>query len=287
MSNARKKPLILVSETHEPEAWGARDYGESEFESWLAVVQDLWGAGCFGPGQLDAMRQAANGLTMTKEKTIGAIGGAVGGLGTVAVELGAYIDVFDCDAAVLAFKRWDDGSAGAGKLLKLSPWDPPIPALQAKRYHGLIVAGALSLATSTAPLIKAIAGAVKDGGQLFVDALYAKDLSVGALVAQSIASPGQTLTLHTQAAVMDGLKKEGLELRSSAPADAQLIETIHKGLTRGQEIAQLLKAVPPPYRKQRLLAFTNELQRAAVLYQALERGLVTAVRTIHAKPRKL
>lgn len=283
----RKPPLILVSEDYDPDAWAALEDGETEIQSWLAVAQDLWGAGCYGPGQTDAICQGANGLTVTKKQIVGAIGGALGGVGDVAAAYDTYIDVFDCDAEVLAYKQQDNGAAGAGKLLKLFAWNPEKPELQADRYHSLIASRALSFGATLEPIVKAFTKAVKPGGQLYVDELYAADPSVSALIAQATASPGQKLCIHPQEDVMKALKGEALELRSSASANESLMEAIHKGLTRGQEIAQLLKTVPQPFRKQRMVAFANELQRAAVLYQALEKGLVTATRSIHYKAREL
>ncbi len=281
----RKQSLILVSEDYDPQAWSALEGGETEIQSWLAVAQDLWGAGCYGPGQAEAMRQGADGLAVTQEHIVGTIGGALGGVAEVAAGCGAVIDVFDCDAEVLAYKQQDAGAAD--NLLKLFPWNPEKPDFQADHYDGLIASRAISFASQVEPVVKALAKAIKPGGQLYVDELYAADPSVSALIAQATASPGQKLCIHPQDAVMQALKEAALELRSSAPANEPLMDAIHKGLTRGQEIAQLLKAVPQPFRKQRMVAFANELQRAAVLYQALEKGLVTATRSIHYKPREL
>ena len=283
----RKQSLILVSEDYDPQAWSALEGGETEIQSWLAVAQDLWGPGCYGPGQTDAIRQGANGLTVTKKQIVGAVGGALGGVAEVATAYDTYIDVFDCDAEVLAYKQQDHGAAGAGKLLKLFPWDPEKPEFQPDRYHSLIASRALSFGATVEPIVKALAKAVKPGGQLYVDELYATDPSVSALIAQATASPGQKLHLHAHDAVMQALKGEALEMRSSAPANEPLMDEIRKGLTHGQEIAQLLKTVPQPFRKQRMVAFANELQRAALLYQALEKGLVTSTRSIHYKAREL
>lgn len=278
---ARKRALILVSEDYDPEEW-TRVEGESEVQSWLAVAQDLWGVGCYAPGQREAAHTGAGGLTITKKQIVGAVGGALGGLAEVATgNGGAYIDVFDCNTEVLAHKRKDPA---ASKLLKLNGWNVESPSFADARYHSLIAVRAMSCCTAAEPLLKALAAAVKPGGQLFLEELHANDPSVGALVAQSISPPSQKLALHPTELAARTLQAEGLELRSTATVNEQLAAIIRAGLTRGQEIAQLLKTVPQPFRKQRLHAFAAELQRAAVLYQALDRGLLTAVQTIHRKP---
>ena len=212
---ARKVSLVLVTEEHDLTAWDAFEGGETETQSWLAVAQDFWGQGCYGPGQMEAIRQGANGLTVTKKQIVGAIGGALGGAGAIANENSTYIDVFDCDTQALAYKQQDTGIAGAGKFLKLFPWNVEKPELQIDRYHSLIASRAISLASDSNAVVKALAKAVKPAGQLFVDEIYAVDANVAALIAQAIAAPGQKLHLQPQDAVMKALKDEGLELRST------------------------------------------------------------------------
>lgn len=186
---ARNKALILVTEDYDPAAWETLENGETETQSWLAVAQDLWGQGCFGPGQMEAMRQGANGLTITKKMIVGAIGGAIGGVGTIAAENSAYIDVYDCDPHVLAYRQQDTGAAG--KLLKTFAWNPEKPELQADRYHGLIASCAIALAADFGATVKTLVAAVKPSGLLYVDEIHAADASVAALIAQGIAAPEQ------------------------------------------------------------------------------------------------
>jgi len=281
----RKRPLILISEDYDPDAWRTLDEGETEFQSWAAVAQDIWGRGCFGPGQANAAREGANGLTINKTQILGAAGCGVGGVASIASGLGAYIEVFECDQALLAYEQQDPGASG--KFLKLAAWAPPKLELRAERYHGLMAFRALSAAPDPAPVAKALADAVKPAGRLYSDELYAPDPSVAALIAQAIAGPGQKFFFHAHDAAMEGFAAGNLESRSKSTANEQLLNDIREGLARSQDMAQQLKAIPQPYRKQRMTAFADELQRAAVLYQALEKGLVTAVRTIHYKARTL
>lgn len=280
MSNPLKKKLLLVSEEADPSAWESLKEGESEVQSWLAVAQDVWGVGAYRPGQRESIRQGANGLTMTKKHIIGAAGFAVGGVGVVADELAAYVDVFEASTDVLSQPQHT-------KLLKAAGWQTQKPEFKTDRYHGLLAIGAIAQGAAPEMVAGALAAALKGGGQVYVDELHAADPSAGALVAQAIACPGEHLVLHPQDAMRRALSEAGLQQRSIMDAAPALMDAIRNGLTHGQDIARLLKGLPEAVRKQRLLAFTNELQRAAVLFQALHKGLVTATRSIHIKPRKI
>jgi hypothetical protein len=280
-ASSRQK-LILVSADYDPSAWHERE-GESEFESWAAVAQDLWGAGFFAPGQASGLHRAANAVTIKREHVVGAIGGALGGLAEIAADREAAIDVFDCDREVLAFNRDEARTAGRSRL-SFQSWNPARPDLKAARYDSLIAARAFAFSGAPERLCVALAAAVKPGGLLFVDELYAADLLVAALVARTTALPDRKRYLHSYDAVTQGLEEGGLELRSTATATDQLLAAIKAGLARGQDLAERLTTIPEPFRMQRLTALRDEMQRAAGLSQALDRGLATAIRTLHRKP---
>jgi len=62
---------------------------------------------------------------------------------------------------------------------------------------------------------------------------------------------------------------------------------IRDGLAHAQEVTQKLKQVPDDIRKHRLIALTKELQRVVVLFDALDRGAVTATRLVFHKKKEL
>jgi hypothetical protein len=75
-----------------------------------------------------------------------------------------------------------------------------------------------------------------------------------------------------------------LELRSTNEANRLVKGDIRNGLVHAQQVAQELKKIPEPMRKQRLIALTQELQRAVILYDALDRGAIVATRfVLHKK----
>ena len=275
----RKQPLILVSEDHDPDVWRSLDEEESEFESWAAVAQDIWGRGCFLPGQAQAVREAADAIADDKAQTVAIVGCAVGGVEALA---GARIEVFECDLALLMHLQQSDGAAP----IERTEWNPAALELQADRYRNVVAQRALSLCANPAAAVATLVAAVKAGGRLVIDDLYAADPSVAALVAQGIAGPGHKLALHPATLVMEALKAQALELRANVVANDQLMVAIRAGLSQAVDIAHRLKVIPQPFRKQRMIAFADELQRAVVLHQALEKGLVTSMRTVHGKPAK-
>lgn len=283
---ARRRPsTILVSENYDPAVWHTVEGEESPFDAWVAVAQDIWGRGCFAPGQASAARQAAIALTINKTMIVGAVGGVVGGVGQIANETGAHIEVFEADAAMVSHAKADTGPGS--KLLRVAALDPAMGDIKADRYHALMGLRASALSADPAKVMDALAAAVRPGGRLFLDELHAADPSVAALIAQGIASPGRKPALHTPALVMDALKDKRLEPRARTVVSDELAADIRLGLSKAIEIAQRLKEIPKPFRKTRLSAFADELQRAAVLHHALEKGLVTAVRTLHYKTREL
>lgn len=282
-SAASRQPLILVSEDYDPHAWSERESGESEFESWAAVAQDVWGAGCFAPGQASALARAANAVTIKRQHVVGAVGGALGALTTIVAEREASIDVFDCDRGALTVKRAQPQPAGRGKLAHQC-WNPARPDFESSHYDSLIAWRAFSFVATTDRFCQTLAAAVKPGGLLFVDELYAADMLVAALVARTIATPDRKRYLHGYDAVTQGLADCGLELRSTATTTDHLLGDVRAGLARGQQLADVLTTIPEPFRMQRLTALRDEMQRAAGLAQALDRGLATAIRTLHRKP---
>lgn len=280
---AKDRPLILVSQDYDPKAWETLESGETELESWAAVAQDLWGLGCYGPGQHDAMLQGLNGVAIHKSKVVGVIGSTLGGIGVIAEENNADIDVMDCNAELLQKNPQPQAEAKGGKFLKFSAWDSQKIQMPSARYHGLVCAGAIALTPNLQNTVQSLTSAVKPGGFLFIDEIFVADPSAATLIAQGIARSGEKLHLRPQDEITKALQDASLELRSNVSCSDLLMDSIRKGLLGGKDIAQILTTIPAPFRKQRMMAFVGELQRAAVFYQALDKGLATAARLVCRK----
>lgn len=273
-----RKPLCLVTDEREPGIWEMSE--ETDFMSRLAVCQDVWGRDVFSPGQAFALRQAANAIAINKTQIIGAIGIAMGGLGTTVQEFGAHIEVFEGDRELCEHNQATPSFLG--KLIKLERWTPGSPVLKAKRYHRLITYGAFAAVDQVASFVKELSEALKPGGYLYVDEIWAEDAAEGRAIAREASLLAREMCYRRKAEVIGALSAT-LELRSTSEANRLVKRDIRDGLVGAQMIAQKLKLIPEPLRRQRLIALSNELQRAVVLYGALDRDVVVATRYMFHK----
>lgn len=273
-----RKPLILLSDDVQSAHWDAS--GESELMSRLAVCQDVWGRNCFAPGQYAAMRQAATALVIDKKKIYGAIGVNMGGFGFVTEEIGAYVEVFEYDEALAEHNA--ASPQFLGKLVKLERWKPGEPRLKANRYHALSTYGAFAAAGDVAGFAREVVDAVKPGGYLFVDEIWANDPVSATKLANATSLWQDALRFRFRNEVVNHLTK-GLELRASSEACASIKVEIRDALSQAQVLHHKLKQIPEAVRKQRVLALSQELQRAVLLFDALDRGAVSATRLVFQK----
>lgn len=277
-----RKPLILMSDDVEPAHWDAS--GESEIVSRLSVCQDIWGRNAYAPGQYQAMRQAATALAVNKSQIYGAIGVNLGGFGFVTAELGAHVELFEADPLLCDFNG--SNPHFLGKLIKHERWVPGELRLKANRYHRLSTYWAFSATRDVAALVKEITSALKPGGYLYIDEIWANDAASARQLACATSLWQDSLCFPRKGEVLNLFAKE-LEFRAANEANRLVKGDIRDGLAHAQFVAQKLKQVPENVRKQRLIALTKELQRAVVLFDALDRGAVTATRLVFHKKNEL
>ena len=277
-----KKPLVLVSDDVEPPHWDAK--GEPELMSRLAVCQDVWGRNCFAPGQAFAMRQAAYALAVNKTQIYGAIGACLGGFGPMLQEFGVHVEVFESDQQLYEHNAASPNFLG--KLIKFERWDEAKPILKPKRYHRLSAYGAFAATKNLESLAAELCAALRPGGVLYIDEIWSNDRSSAQALASATSIWPNERCFRSKGDVL-GLLERGLELRSTLEANRLVKGDIRNGLMHAQTVAQKLKQIPEPTRKQRLIALTLELQRAVVLYDALERDAVVATRYIFQKAKDI
>ena len=280
MSSAARprKPLILMSDDVQPAHWDAS--GESEIVARLAVCQDIWGRNSFAPGQYLAMRQAATVLALNKSQIYGAIGVNLGGFGFVTEELGAHVELFEADPLLYDFNG--SNPHFLGKHVKLERWVPGEQRLKANRYHRLSTFGAFAAAPDPAALVHEITAALKPGGYLYIDEIWANDAASARQFACASSLWQDNLCFRRKGEVLNQFARV-LEFLSANEANRLVKADIRDGLAHAQLVTQKLKQVPEDIRKQRLIALTKELQRVVVLFDALDRGALSATRFVFHK----
>ena len=274
-------PLVMLSQEYDDDPWAAFEGPETPFQSWLAVRQDLWGLGCFEPNQPELIHECALALEMTPAQIVGAVGRDVGGLGDFAAKAGIYIEIHERHAALLAHHD----AKFAGTHLRLSAWNPEAPGFRSNRYHALLAANALSSVDDLSTTAGALCDSLKPGGLLFVSDIWAADDSVAALLPQGSDKLCRDAIYDPLPSAMAALTGAGLQQRTQVDVSAVLRETIRLGLLRAQGIASKFNGIPVVVRKQRMLAFADELKRISLSHLALGDGMLKSTYSIFRKPR--
>jgi hypothetical protein len=165
-------------------------------------------------------------------------------------------------------------------------WVPGELRLKANRYHRLSTFWAFAAAPDPAALVHEITAALKPGGYLYIDEIWANDAASARQLACASSLWQDNLCFRRKGEVLNLFARE-LEFRSANEANRLVKGDIRDGLAHAQEVTQKLKQVPDDIRKHRLIALTKELQRVVVLFDALDRGAVTATRLVFHKKKEL
>ncbi len=132
----------------------------------MCVNDALWGEGYVFPGgEMETLRMAKPlGLSAASSLLVLGVGGG-GAACSLAVNFGAWITGYeaDPDLAVVATER--ALKANLGKRVKIETWDPSEPEFARSYYHHAMTLEAMRGAQPE-PLLAALAGALKPGGQL-------------------------------------------------------------------------------------------------------------------------
>ena len=158
--------------------------------------------------------------------------------------------------------------------------------LKARRYYRLATFWAFAAAPDPAALVHEITAALKPGGYLYIDEIWANDAASARQLACASSLWQDNLCFRRKGEVLNLFARE-LEFRSANEANRLVKSDIRDGLAHAQEVTQRLKQVPDDIRKHRLIALTKELQRVVVLFDALDRGAVTATRLVFHKKNEI
>jgi hypothetical protein len=245
----------------------------------LEVCHELWGRAnlAAGPDVLSAFLPA--GEQRAAVASLCLIGIDVAGADRLQTPAGGALEIREgdhvlCDHLVAAGAGRADGAA----LLGWTPTD----RLAAGRYQGISTLWAFSAVADVQALAREIAAALAPGGILCIDELWAASHADGQALGQALALWRNDLLFPDRAAVIEALSAH-LTIEGATDRSAGLRVEIRDALIKGEGIRSRLRVLPDEARRQRLPALARELHRALVLFDALDRGRLTASRHVFRK----
>ncbi len=137
----------------------------------IALAEALWGEGFLLPGGESEILRLVRPLGLSGDASLLLVGAGTGGPAcAIARRLGVWVSGFEADPALAAIAAGRAGTAGLGRRVQIKRWDPGEPAFGAGAcHHGLALEplrGAGNGAVLAEPVLAAIGGALKPGGQL-------------------------------------------------------------------------------------------------------------------------
>lgn len=142
----------------------------------IAVAEGLWGEGFLLPGGESEVLRFARPLGLSGAASLLLVGAQAGGPAiAIARQLGVWVSGFESDPVLAPLGAGRARKSGLGKRVEVGPWNADQPAFRAQAYHhGVALEPLHNLATEPAhggraePVLAAIGGALKPGGQLML-----------------------------------------------------------------------------------------------------------------------
>lgn len=146
----------------------------------LAFADQLWDSGFIGPGGAEEVLRRASPLGLSAASSLLLLGAGAGGPARcVASLLGAWVDGFETDPALVAYAGAVCHAAGLGKRVRVESWDPAAPAFRPAACHHALAFDPFRGA-DPGPVLDALARGLRPGGQLALLALAATGAGDGA-----------------------------------------------------------------------------------------------------------
>jgi hypothetical protein len=252
------KPKIVLLSQKDPTREVELAPEEGPFESWIAVAQDMWGAGNLTPFDSVFASRAIGTIVPTVGGNFAALCYQLGHrLFTFSREGGIWIDAFEAESALSKLEKRPKDK------VKLATWSPGKKQLGSRRLTHLAILSASKLSGSTEILIRESAQSLKKDAQLFyADVMYGPN---GRPVEDQPA-----LTRPDE--VKYWLECAGLKYYSQIDITGDVQMTLLRGLHNSLNMVANIRKLREPWRKQRFQAFEKELEDAVMLHLAFQRG---------------
>ena len=134
----------------------------------IAVAEGLWGEGFLLPGGESEVLRFARPLGLSGAASLLLVGAQAGGPVTaIARQLGVWVNGFESDPTLAALGAERARLSGLGKRVQVETWNPDQPSFRAQAYHHGLALEPL-LGARSEPVLAAIGGALKPGGQFML-----------------------------------------------------------------------------------------------------------------------
>jgi hypothetical protein len=263
------KPKIVLLGQKDPTKEVEVPADEGPFESWMAVAQDMWGAGNLTPVDMVFASRAIGTIVPTQGGNFGAVCYQLGQrLFTFSREGGIWIDAFEGESALSKLEKRPKDK------VKLATWTPGRKQLGSRRMTHLAILAPHRLGGSAENLIQEAAQALKKGAQVFyADMMYGPN-----------AKPVATSKLARPAEIRHWMEAAGLKFYSEIDITGDVQMTLLRGLHNSLNMVANIRKLHEPWRKQRFTAFEKELEDAVMLHLAFQRGEKIAMGYYFTKP---
>ena len=216
------RPLLAAPPRAPPAAAKPPDPAALWPRERLAFAAQLWDDGFIGPGGAEEVLHRASPLGLSPASSLLLLGAGAGGPARcVASLLGAWVDGFETDPALVARAGAVCHAAGLGKRVRMAAWDPAAPVFRPAACHHALALDPFR-AADPAPVLDALARGLRPGGQLALLAIAgaakggANDPDLAAWLRLD-ARPGPPPALET---ISRALARMGFDVRVSEDLSA-------------------------------------------------------------------
>jgi|GEM_PF-1370194 len=262
------KPKIVLLGQKDPTKEVELTPDEGQFESWLAVAQDMWGYANLTPFDSIFASRAIGTIVPTQGGNFGVLTYQLGyRLFTFSREGGIWIDAFEAEPTVSKMEKRPKDK------VKLATWQPGKKLLAGKRLTHLAMLSPSRMAGTVKGLIDEAAPALKKDAQVFVaDVMRGPNAKAGC--------PYKYLPSDYKA----WLDASGLKFYSEIDITSDVRVALLRGLHNSLNMVANIRKLREPWKGQRFKAFEKELESVVALHMAIERGEAVAMGFYYTKP---
>lgn len=248
--------------------------GDTAVSARLAMCSALWGRTNIGSRAADLLDALSSAPGLTARPVSCLIGVNVGGPDILKVAVDRGFTLFEVDRVLHDYLQ-GHGIADGGHSV-LMRWPAP-QALGTGQYQCIATLWGFAATRDTRGFAAEVSGALGPGGRLCIDELWSTGGDEDGVLGQTLALWQGDLVFKDRSAVID-LLSQTLELEDEIDRTVALKVNLRDALLHGEGVRMRLQEMPDALRRTRLPALARELHRAVMLFDALDRGVLTAGR---------